>query len=134
MFGGPPVDEQTREDYFESLYYSAAVVGITTTAFLDAAVVGRPVMSFHANDLVPEHEASLHFQYLMDAERGLLTMADSLEDHARQLAVRQSPGRRWTCCAARTASSVPSFGRAASISRQRPSSPMHWNDSLRHRA
>ena len=86
MFGGPPVDEQTREDYFESLYYSAAVVGITTTAFLDAAVVGRPVMSFHANDLVPEHEASLHFQYLMDAERGLLTMADSLEDHARQLA------------------------------------------------
>ena len=86
MFGGPPVDEPTREDYFESLYYSAAVVGITTTAFLDAAVVGRPVMSFHANDLIPEHEASLHFQYLVDAERGLLTMADSLEDHVRQLA------------------------------------------------
>jgi hypothetical protein len=86
MFGGPPVDEQGREDYFESLYYSAAVVGITTSAFLEAAVVGRPVMSFYANDLIPEHEASLHFQYLVDAEHGLLTMASSLEEHERQLA------------------------------------------------
>jgi hypothetical protein len=33
MFGGPPVDDAGREDYFESMYYSAAVVGITTTAF-----------------------------------------------------------------------------------------------------
>ena len=75
MFGGPPVDDHGREDYFESLYYSSAVVGITTSAFLEAAVVGRPVMSFHADELVPEHEASLHFQYLVDAEHGLLTMA-----------------------------------------------------------
>jgi hypothetical protein len=85
MFGGPPVDDAGREDYFESMYYSAAVVGITTTAFLDAAVVGRPVMSFYADELIPEHEASLHFQYLADTERGLLTMANSLEEHERQL-------------------------------------------------
>jgi hypothetical protein len=85
MFGGPPVDELGRDDYFESLYYSAAVVGITTTAFLDAAVVGRPVMSFYDDDLIPEHEASLHFQYLADAEHGLLTMANSLAEHEHQL-------------------------------------------------
>jgi hypothetical protein len=86
MFGGPPVDERGREDYFESLYYSAAVVGITTSAFLEAAVVGRPVMSFYDDDLIPEHEASLHFQYLVDARDGLLTMAASLDEHERQLA------------------------------------------------
>ena len=86
LFGGPPVDDHGREDYFESLYYSSAVVGITTSAFLEAAVVGRPVMSFYAEDLVPEHEASLHFQYLVDAEHGLLTMASDLEEHERQLA------------------------------------------------
>jgi hypothetical protein len=86
MFGGPPVDDRGREDYFDSLHYSAAVVGITTSAFLEAAVVGRPVMSFYADDLVAEHEASLHFQHLVDAEHGLLTMADSLEEHERQLA------------------------------------------------
>jgi len=86
LFGGPPVDDRGREDYFDSLYYSAAVVGITTSAFLEAAIVGRPVMSFYAEDLVPEHEASLHFQYLADAERGLLTMATDLDEHERQLA------------------------------------------------
>ncbi len=85
MFGGPPVDEQSREDYFESLYYSAGIIGITTTAFLEAAVVGRPVMSFYADELVPEHEASLHFQYLADPEHGLLTMATSLAEHEQQL-------------------------------------------------
>lgn len=86
MFGGPPVDDRGREDYFDSLYYSAAVVGITTSAFLEAAIVGRPVMSFYAEDLVPEHEASLHFQYLADSDRGLLTMAADLDEHERQLA------------------------------------------------
>jgi hypothetical protein len=86
MFGGAPVDEHGREDYFESLYYSAAVVGITTSAFLEAAVVGRPVMSFYDDALVPEHEASLHFQYLVDPEHGLLTMGGSVEEHAQQLA------------------------------------------------
>jgi hypothetical protein len=86
MFGGPPVDDQGREDYFDSLFYSAAVVGITTSAFLEAAVVGRPVMSFYSDDLISEHEASLHFQYLVGGEHGLLTMACSLEEHERQLA------------------------------------------------
>lgn len=87
MFGAVPVDEQARTDYFDSLYYAAAVVGITTTAFLDAAVVGRPVMSFHAEDLRYEHEDSLHFQYLLKVSGGLLTMSGSLEEHGRQLAM-----------------------------------------------
>ena len=86
MFGGAPVDDRGRDDYFDSLHYSAAVVGITTSAFLEAAVVGRPVMSFYADDLVPEHEASLHFQYLVDAEHGLLTMGADLDEHLAQLA------------------------------------------------
>lgn len=85
MFGTVPVDEQSRNDFFDSMYYAGAVVGITTTAFLDAAVVGRPVMSFHDPDLTFEHEDSLHFQYLLEAEGGLLTMAGSLEEHTRQL-------------------------------------------------
>jgi hypothetical protein len=86
MFGGTPVDDEAREHYFESLYYSAAVVGITTSAFLEAAVVDRPVMSFYADDLRPEHEDSLHFQPLANPEHGLLTMGSSLEEHEGQLA------------------------------------------------
>jgi hypothetical protein len=86
MFGGAPVDEPARTDYFESLHYCAAVVGITTSAFLEAAVVGRPVMSFSSEDLRQEQEGSLHFRHLVDADHGLLTMAASLEEHGQQLA------------------------------------------------
>ena len=86
MFGTVPVDEASRTDFFDSMYYAGAVVGITTTAFLDAAVVGRPVMSFYDPGLTFEHEDSLHFQYLLKAEGGLLTMGASLEEHTRQLA------------------------------------------------
>ena len=85
MFGDAPIDDRAREDYFDSLYYSSAVVGITTSAFLEAAIVGRPVLSFYADELVPEHEASVHFQYLADAEHGLLIMGRDLEEHERQL-------------------------------------------------
>ena len=86
MFGGAPVDEPARTDYFESLHYCAAVVGITTSAFLEAAVVGRPVMSFSSEDLRQEQEGSLHFRHLVDPDHGLLTMAASLEEHGQQLA------------------------------------------------
>jgi hypothetical protein len=85
MFGTVPADEASRTDFFDSMYYAGAVVGITTTAFLDAAVVGRPVLSFHDPDLRFEHEDSLHFQYLLKAEGGLLTMGASLEEHIQQL-------------------------------------------------
>jgi hypothetical protein len=86
MFGSTPVDDAARTDYFESLYYSSAVVGITTSAFLDAAIVGRPVMSFLAEDLRQEHEESLHFQHLLDVEEGLLIVGASLAEHEQQLA------------------------------------------------
>jgi hypothetical protein len=85
MFGDAPIDERAREDYFDSLHYSSAVVGITTSAFLEAAIAGRPVMSFYAEELVPEHEASVHFQYLADPEHGLLIMGRDLQEHERQL-------------------------------------------------
>jgi hypothetical protein len=86
MFGRSPIDEDARADYFDSLYHAAAVVGVTTTAFLDAAVVGRPVMAYYADELRQEHEDAVHFQYLLNVEGGLLTMAASLDEHERQIA------------------------------------------------
>ena len=87
MFGAPPIDDQAKADYFDSLYYSSAVVGITTSAFIEAAVLGRPVMTYYREDLKQEHEGSLHFQHLLDPKHGLLITAASLEVHEQQLAV-----------------------------------------------
>ena len=129
MFGGAPVDDHGREDYFESLHYSAAVVGITTSAFLEAAVVGRPVMSFASEDLRPEHEGSLHFQHLVDAEHGLLTMAASLEEHGRQLAsvLDRTADRSWRGSGG---SSTPSSAPVAWRCPRRTWSPSRSNASV----
>ena len=85
LWGDNPVDAQSRDDYFDSLYHSAVVVGLNTSAFIEAGIVGRPVYTI----LLPEwHESQLgtvHFRYLFDAGGGLLTSATTFDEHLRQL-------------------------------------------------
>jgi hypothetical protein len=42
FWGGNPVDDQSRADYFDSLYHSAAVVGLNTSAFIEAGIAQAP--------------------------------------------------------------------------------------------
>lgn len=86
LCGESPIDDESRAEYFDSLYHSAAVVGVTTSAFLEAAIVGRPVMTIFSEDLRHEHEGSLHFQHLLTVAGGLLTTARTLDEHEAQLA------------------------------------------------
>jgi len=86
FFGSHPVDPATKNDYFDSLHYAAAVVGLNTSAFLEAGVAGRPVLSV----LLPEisrdnQEGTIHFHYLLDAGGGLLQAARSFDEHVAQL-------------------------------------------------
>ena len=92
FYGAHPIDAESRNDYFDSLHYSHAVVGLNTSAFIEAATAGRPVYTV----LLPElsganQEGTLHFHYLLDPDSGLLYAGRSLEEHASQLAaaVRQ---------------------------------------------
>ena len=87
FWGAHPVDAEAKEDYFDSLYYSAAVVGLNTSAFIEAAVVGKPVHTV----LLPEiseanQEGTLHFHYLLTVNGGLLRTARSLDEHVGLLA------------------------------------------------
>jgi hypothetical protein len=85
LFGDNPIEEDARDDYFDTLYHSAAVVGITTSAFIEAAIVNRPVMTIYFDEVRQEHEGSLHFQLLLNFAGGLMTAAATLEEHAAQL-------------------------------------------------
>ena len=38
VWGRNPVDAEARTDYFDSLFHSAAVVGLNTSAFLEAGI------------------------------------------------------------------------------------------------
>jgi hypothetical protein len=85
FWGAHPVDVEAKDDYFDSMWYSAAVVGLNTSAFLEASVVGRPVHTV----LLPEisttnQEGTIHFHYLLKG--GLLHAGRSLDEHVRLLA------------------------------------------------
>ena len=77
-------DAQARRDYFDSIHHCAAVVGINTSALIESAIVGRPVLTVLAPEFRDTQEGTLHFAHL--AEGGLLTTSASLEDHAERLA------------------------------------------------
>ena len=52
------------------MYYSAAVVGLNTSAFIEAAVVGKPVLTITLPEISTfNQEGTLHFRYLADRWR-----------------------------------------------------------------
>jgi hypothetical protein len=78
-----PVLPQEHDDFYDTLAHSAAVVGINTTAMIEAAVIGKSVLTV----LAPEfgQESTLHFHYLREENSGFLHVASSLGEHAEQL-------------------------------------------------
>ena len=87
FWGAHPVDDEAKDDYFDSMYYSAAVVGLNTSAFLEAAVVGKPVHTILVDDISRDNqEGTIHFHYLLDVNGGLLRVARTFDEHCRLLA------------------------------------------------
>ena len=87
LWGGHPVDEEAKDDYFDSMYYSAAVVGLNTSAFIEASVVGKPVHTVLLPEIsIHNQEGTIHFRYLLDVNGGLLYAARTLEAHVGLLA------------------------------------------------
>ena len=80
------VSDQSKADFFDSLYHSAAVVGINTSALIEAGIVGRPVFSVLDDEFRSSQEGTLHFRYLVEVSGGLLRVASSLPEHVAQLA------------------------------------------------
>ena len=78
-----PVTPAAMADFYDSLVHSAAVVGINTTAMIEAAIVGKSVLTI----LEPEfaQESTLHFHYLLEENGGFLHVATSLDELLAEL-------------------------------------------------
>ena len=85
-FGEAPHDEASRDNYFDTLYHSDAVVGINSTAQIESAIVGRPVHTILADEFRETQQGTLHFHYLKADEFGLLHVARTFDEHVEQLA------------------------------------------------
>ena len=85
LYGSNPVDDASKNDYFESLFYCSAVVGMNTSAFLEAAVVDRPVHTILLPEFHENQEGTLHFHYLFTVGGGVLRASRGFEAHHEQL-------------------------------------------------
>ena len=85
LHGGAPIAGDAKADYFDSLHYSAAVVGLCTSAFLEAAILGQPVLTLQMPAYRIHQDGMAHFRYLLTVAGGLLETAHDLSTHVRQL-------------------------------------------------
>jgi hypothetical protein len=84
--GRLPTDAGSKADYYDSLHHAAAVVGLNTTALLEAGLLGRPVFTVLAEEFHAAQQGTLHFAYLLEVGGGLVRAAATLEEHAAQVA------------------------------------------------
>ena len=80
-----PTDERNRTDFYDSLFHCDAVVGVNTSAMIEAAIVGRPVHAVLTSDFAGTQEGTLHFRYLLPENGGFLRVGRTFDDHFRQL-------------------------------------------------
>lgn len=105
--GANPVDTDARADYYDSMFHSAAVVGVNTSALIESGIVGRQVYTVLTEEFAGQQEGTLHFQHLKNVNGGLLHVGATLAEHLGQLtaALREGPD------AARSRAFVESFVR-----------------------
>jgi hypothetical protein len=86
--GYSPITAEARADFFDSLSHAGAVVGINTSAMIEAAIVGKPVCSILAPEFAGTQEGTIHFRHLLPEHGGFLRIAATLDEHVAQVADR----------------------------------------------
>ncbi len=93
-YSGIPLSSGEVEQFHDSLLASDAVVGVNTTAMIEAAIVGRPVLTVNDGAFTHSQQQTLHFAHLAGAG-GCAIVADTIATHVEQLReVLANPGSR----------------------------------------
>ena len=72
-----------KHDFYDSLYFSTAVVGVNTSAQIEAAIVGRIVCTVASPDFAHSQAGTLHFHHLVQG--GLVENARDFKEHVEHL-------------------------------------------------
>lgn len=81
--GEGPVDDRSKQNYFDSLYHAAGIVGINTSALIEGGIVGTPTFTVVEDEFRETQVGTIHFHYLVRG--GLVAAGEGLEDHVAQL-------------------------------------------------
>jgi len=69
---------------YDTVHHSAAIVGLNTSAEIEAAIVGRPVFTILDSNAKGQ-QGTLHFHYLLRQRGGHVELAESFDQHTAQL-------------------------------------------------
>jgi hypothetical protein len=87
-----PTSMNADQGLLDSLHHSAALVGLNTSAMLEASIAETPVCTVLAPEFSGGQEQTLHFRYLRQENGGPLVVARSFDEHRGQLsAILQDP-------------------------------------------
>ena len=70
---------------YDSLYHCAAVVGLNTSAMIEAGILGKPVFTIQTSEFAGGQEQTLHFHYLLARNGGLVEVANDFPGHLSQV-------------------------------------------------
>jgi hypothetical protein len=82
--GAAPLDQERKQEYFDNLFHAACVVGVNTSGFLEASIIGRRTLTFRSPEFPQSQDGTLHFRYL--AAAGVVAVSDEIAAHLAQLA------------------------------------------------
>lgn len=77
---------------YDSLFHADAVVGLNTSAMIEAGILGKPVHTILADEFAGGQQQTLHFHYLRASNGGLVHEARGLDDHVGALAAALQSG------------------------------------------
>ncbi len=84
-YSGMPLSDAEVDAFRQSLVASCAVVGVNTTAMIEAAILRKPVLSVRDRAFDHSQRQTLHFAYVSNDETGFVVTAESLTEHVAQL-------------------------------------------------
>ncbi len=82
--GGLPVTEERRADYFDALYHASLLVGLNTSALIEASILGKPCFTVALAAHRGGQQETLHYHYLTAAR--ILHETRDLDRHCTELA------------------------------------------------
>jgi len=80
-----PSADTARTSFFDSLHFASAIVGVNTSAMVEAAILGKPVLSLLTEEFAATQKGTLHFHYLLPENGGFLRIGTTLDEHVTQL-------------------------------------------------
>jgi hypothetical protein len=71
---------------FDSLVHSRAVVGLNTSAIIEAAITERPIFTITPPEMAACQGGTLHFAYVLMENGGIVSASRDFDEHIQQLA------------------------------------------------